>query len=126
MTMFLIQFEGILKEVAQSEIADIFEVHYQMIVEKIEKSMDEVRDILDGTRKREVTNWWLTYIEEKADEVMGGLFVCHLLFLKLSILFHFSTLFLLIFLFCRLAAVSCVSGVLIRSTPSQLFGQTTK
>ena len=66
------QFEAMLKELVQTEIADVFEVHYQMIVEKIEKAMDEVRDILDGTKKREVTNWWLNYIEEQADKVCCG------------------------------------------------------
>jgi len=53
----------------QSEIVNVFKTHYEMIVEAIDKVLEEVKDILDGTKKREVTNWWLSYIEEQADKV---------------------------------------------------------
>ena len=65
-----LQFKHILEDAVQTDVVDIFERHYQIIADKIEKATDEVRDILVGTKKREVTNWWLTYIEEEADKVM--------------------------------------------------------
>ncbi len=51
---------------------NVFDNYYQMVIEKIDQLMDNVRDILDGTKKREVTNWWLNYIEEQADKVIIG------------------------------------------------------
>jgi hypothetical protein len=41
-----------------------------MIDIAVDKAKEEVRNILDGTKKKEVTNWWLSHIEEKADKVL--------------------------------------------------------
>ena len=55
----------------QSEIVDVFEKNYKTITDTIDKVLEKVNDILDGTKKREVTNWWLSYIEEQADKVLS-------------------------------------------------------
>ena len=38
------------------------EAHFDFVFE-------EVKCLLDGTRKKKVTDWWLQLIEEKADQV---------------------------------------------------------
>ena len=91
-----------LKEIVQTEIADAFEAHYQIVVEKIERALEEAKDILDGTRKREVSNWWLSHIEKEADKVRHigefGLWIKSLPF-SLYFYFHFHFHLLLPLLF---------------------------
>lgn len=58
--------EILIENLPQMVMSEI-QLRYSQYDERAESLIDRIRDVLDGTRKKQVVDWWLGYIETQTD-----------------------------------------------------------
>ncbi len=51
------------------QILDCFANYFYKSEEQYDFVCDAIKDFVDGTKKKHVTDWWLNHIKQKADKV---------------------------------------------------------